>query len=112
MSSRFVAELFNSVDNVDLADRRALERDRRQSVGRRSEDLSTCAIHDEAMKRRDERCEERKQQRDKDMEVQGKINSEFFVKIDNISTKLNWILGAAFILWPLVQVLIQYLIKK
>jgi hypothetical protein len=111
MSQRFVPELFNTVDNATLDERRTAA-DRRRSVGRRQDDMERCAVHDEAMKRRDERCEERKQQHDRDLESQGKINETVFKKIDGISTKLNWILGAAFILWPMVQVLIQFMLKK
>jgi hypothetical protein len=96
-------------------DQPSFEDRRKQGAGRRAEDSMAherCAVHDEAMRRRDERCEARKVQCDKDHDEQNKVNETIFKRLDGISVKLNLILGAAFVLWPLVQVLIQYLIKK
>jgi hypothetical protein len=99
----------------DDPDSPSREERRRELPGRRAEDLMAterCAVHDEAMKRRDERCEERKRQCDKDLSEQAKVNETIFGKLDGISTKLNLVLGAAFIIWPLIQVAIQYFLKK
>jgi hypothetical protein len=112
MTHRIVAELHNDVDNPDFSERR--QKERRESFGRRAADLAEnkCAIHDEAMKRRDERCKDRRDECDTRFEQQRDINKELFKKVDLISNKLNWILGAAFIGWPIIQILIQQLLKK
>lgn len=111
MTQLIVSELHNDVDEPEFNDRR--KQSRRTSLGRRESDLAArCGVHEEAMKRLDQRCADRKEQNDQAWESQQKINDTVFRKIDGISNKLNWVLGAAYILWPLLLLLAQHFMKK
>jgi hypothetical protein len=110
--SKIVGQLFNDVENPEFEDRR--ETIRRTSMGRREEELDggRCAIHDVERKLLDERCQSRKNQCDKNIESQTRFNETIEIKVRSIDNKLNWILGAAFILWPMLQILVPYALKS
>ena len=113
MTSRMIRELHNDVDDLDFVDRRKQER--RQSQGRRESDMEQskqCAVHALELQLRDERCAERKRQSEQEWEQQRMINTTVGTKIDKIDSNLNYILGACFVLWPLVQLVIQHFTKK
>ena len=57
-----------------------------------------CAIHCEVERRHDEKFSE-----------QTQTNRDLFSKINSINTKVNWVLGAVTVAWPLVLVIIHLL---
>lgn len=103
--------------------RGAASGDRRRGRGRRATDLEypceTCSIHQEAMRRLDERCKDRRLAHDQRWQEQDKTNvtvaanlEKVTVKVDAVSNKMNLLLGAAFVIWPIVQLVIQLVVKS
>jgi hypothetical protein len=103
-------------------EKRGATTDRRRSRGRRSADLEypceTCSIHQEAMRRLDERCRARRESHEQKWGDQEKINVSVAInlekvtnKVDTVSNKMNVLLGAAFVLWPIVQLVIQLYVR-
>ena len=60
----------------------------------------TCAIHCEVERRHDEKFTE-----------QAQTNRDLFAKVNSINAKMNWVLGAVAVGWPLILVIIHLLTK-